>query len=64
MSQATVDISDGLYARVRGFYDDAAMVELAAIIAMENFRSRFNRVFRVEAQGFYCPLPATPNSAD
>jgi hypothetical protein len=32
-------------------------VELAAIIALENFRSKFNPVFAVEAQGF-CPLPA------
>jgi hypothetical protein len=32
-------------------------VELAATIAMENFRARFNRVFEVEAQGLYCPVP-------
>lgn len=33
------------------------MVELAATIALENFRSRFNRIFAVEANGVYCPVP-------
>jgi hypothetical protein len=28
------------------------MVELAAAIALENFRSKFNVAFGVEAQGF------------
>ncbi len=58
MSQSTVTVPDELYDRLRGFYDDAEMVELAATIAMENLRARFNRVFEVEAQGLYCPVPA------
>ena len=53
------DVSDELFARLRSHYSDAAVVELAAIAAMENYRSRFNRVFRVEAQGFFCVLPQT-----
>lgn len=57
MSQAIVEVSDALYERLRGFYDEAELVELAGIIAMENFRSRFNRVFKVESQGLYCPVP-------
>ena len=39
---------------------EAQLVELAAIIAQENFRSRFNTTFRIESQGFYCPLPSPP----
>jgi hypothetical protein len=37
-------------------------VELVATAALENFRARFNRAFRIEPNGFYCPLPgpATP----
>ncbi len=57
MSGVQANIPDELYERLRGFYDEAQLVELAATIAMENFRSRFNRVFQVEAQGFYCPVP-------
>lgn len=50
-------MSDELFARLREHYSEAELVELAAIVALENFRSRFNRVFRVEAHGIYCPLP-------
>jgi alkylhydroperoxidase family enzyme len=50
------DVSDDLYARLRAHYDDAQMVELAATAAMENFRARFNRVFRVEPNSLYCPV--------
>ena len=53
------DVSDELFARLRSHYSDTAIVELASIAALENYRSRFNRVFRVEAQGFFCVLPQT-----
>ena len=58
------DVPDELFARLRDHYPDAAVVELAAIAAMENYRSRFNRVFRVEAQGFFCVLPQADASRD
>ncbi len=51
------DVSDELFGRVRAQFSEAELVELGYIIAMENFRSRFNRTFRIEAQGFYCVLP-------
>jgi len=51
------DVTDELFARLRLHYPDAAIVELGNIAALENYRSRFNRIFRVEAQGFYCVLP-------
>lgn len=51
------DVSDELFARLRSHYSDAAIVELASTVALENYRSRFNRAFRIEAQGFYCVLP-------
>jgi hypothetical protein len=31
------------------------LVELAATVAMENYRARLNRAFLVEAQGLYKP---------
>src|SRR5579885_804258 len=56
MSQATVDVSDELYARLRDWYSDEQLVELAATAALENFRARFNRVFRIEPNSLYCPV--------
>jgi len=52
-----VDVSDDLFDRLRRHYTTEELVELAAICALENFRSRFNRIFRVEPNGVYCPLP-------
>ena len=52
------DVSDELFERLREHYTDDEIVELSYIAALENFRSRFNRTLRIEAQGFYCVLPA------
>lgn len=51
------DVSDEFFARLGERYSDPEIVELAYIVALENFRSRFNRTLRVEAQGFYCVVP-------
>ena len=51
------DVSDELFERLREHYSEAEIVELAYIVALENFRSRFNRSLRIEAQGLYCVLP-------
>jgi alkylhydroperoxidase family enzyme len=51
------DVSDELFDRVREHYTDPEIVELSYIVALENFRSRFNRTLRIEAQGFYCVIP-------
>jgi alkylhydroperoxidase family enzyme len=44
------DVSDELFGRLRSFYDDDALVELAATIAWENASSKFNRALRVPSQ--------------
>jgi alkylhydroperoxidase family enzyme len=44
------DVSDELFARLRTFYDDDALVELTATIAWENASSKFNRALRVPSQ--------------
>ena len=44
------DVSDELFARVRKFYDEEALIELTAIIAWENSSSKFNRALRVPSQ--------------
>lgn len=48
--------------------DREQLVELTACVAWENFRSRFNRGFAVEAQGFStgacCPIAPPPTLPD
>jgi alkylhydroperoxidase family enzyme len=44
------DVSEELFARLRGFYDEDALVELTATIAWENASSKFNRALRVPSQ--------------
>jgi alkylhydroperoxidase family enzyme len=61
MNRAPANVPEELFAALREHFDEAQLVELAAEVAWENFRSRFNRVFDVGAQGFsegaFCPLP-------
>jgi alkylhydroperoxidase family enzyme len=45
-------VSDQLFARVRAHFSEAQVVELAAAVALENFRSKFNVALGIEAQGF------------
>ncbi len=47
------DVGDGLFARVRSFFGEEALVELTAIIAWENSSSKFNRALRVPSQGLW-----------
>jgi alkylhydroperoxidase family enzyme len=56
--EAPVQVSDDLFERLQRHYTTEQLVELGAICALENFRSRFNRIFRVEPNGVYCVLPA------
>ena len=62
--QTPVEVSDELFERLQRHYSTEELVELAAICALENFRSRFNRVFRVEPNGFYCPVPKPAAAAN
>ena len=56
-------ITDRFFKRLQRHFTEEELVELAAIIALENFRSKFNPVFAVESQGF-CPLPAVKQVAE
>ena len=55
-------VTDRFFNRLKRDFSEEELVELAAVIALENFRSKFNPVFAVEAQGF-CPLPAVKKVA-
>ncbi len=45
-------VTDELWARLRGHFSEAQLVELTAAVALENFRSKFNVPLGVQAQGF------------
>jgi len=47
------EATDELFARLRQFYTDDAIIELTAIIAWENASSKFNRALRVPSQGLW-----------
>lgn len=55
-------VTDRFFKRLKRHFSEEELVELAAIIALENFRSKFNPVFAVESQNF-CPLPAVKTVA-
>lgn len=57
MTYTNKRVTDRFFKQLKRHFTEEELVELAAIIALENFRSKFNPVFAVEAQGF-CPLPA------
>jgi len=49
-------VDDALFARLRTRFTEPQIVELTAVVALENFRSKFNPPLGIEAQGF-CLLP-------
>ncbi len=53
MTWSDRDVSDDLFDRLRGHFDDDTIVELTAMIAWENASSKFNRALRIDAQGLW-----------
>ena len=47
------DVSDELYARLRKQFSEEQLMQLAAQIAFENYRARWNRLFNVESDNLY-----------
>ncbi|HXQ00889.1 MAG TPA: carboxymuconolactone decarboxylase family protein [Solirubrobacteraceae bacterium] len=52
MTLTPVQVSDELFAELRSRFDDAELVELVNLIAVENLRSRFNAAFQLPSVGF------------
>jgi len=61
MTRTPVVVSDALFAALREHLTPAALVELTSMIALENYRSRFNHATGIQSQGFshgaYCVRP-------
>ncbi len=56
MTYTRRQVTSAFFARLRKHFTDEELVELAAVIALENFRSKFNPVFGIES-GESCALP-------
>jgi AhpD family alkylhydroperoxidase len=61
MSRTPVEVSDELFAGLREHFDDAQIVELTSLIALENMRGRFNHALGFGAsgltEGMVCAVP-------
>ena len=66
MSRSPVEVPDALFDQLREHFDEPQLVELTNIIALENYRARFNWAFGIEDQGFsdgaFC-VPPEPQRA-
>lgn len=63
ISSTPVSVPDELFAALREHFDDAQLVELTNVIAVENMRGRFNLALGIGATGFsegmVCIVPET-----
>lgn len=66
MSRTPVEVSDELFAELRRHFDQAQLVELTNVIALENMRGRFNLALGFGSAGFSegmaCALPETASA--
>jgi AhpD family alkylhydroperoxidase len=66
MTRSPVAVSDVLFDRLREHFDAAQLVELTNVIALENYRARFNWALGIEGQGFsegaFCVPPEVPST--
>jgi AhpD family alkylhydroperoxidase len=62
MSATPVEVSDELFDRLRARFDEAAIVQLTAAIAFENYRGRFNQALGIGSEGF-CQIPTNGRRA-
>jgi alkylhydroperoxidase family enzyme len=60
MTDTPPSVTDEMVARLREHLTEAELVELTAIVAVENLRSRINSALGLRAQGFKdrCDIPA------
>lgn len=67
MTKTPVEVSEALFAKLRGKFTNAQLVELTATLAWENYRARFDHALGMEAEGFtkgsYCAVPVRAASA-
>jgi AhpD family alkylhydroperoxidase len=68
ISSTPVDVPDELFAKLRSEFDDAQLVELTNVIALENMRGRFNLALDIGSAGFsegmVCAIPEPAHSEE
>jgi 4-carboxymuconolactone decarboxylase len=61
ITRTPVEVPDELFAQLAEHFNEAQLVELTSVIALENYRARFNWAFGLAGQGFsegaYCVRP-------
>lgn len=58
MANTPSNISDDLYARLRGKFSEEQLLQLGGQIGFENYRARLNRIFEVGSDELYKPQEA------
>jgi AhpD family alkylhydroperoxidase len=61
MTRNPVEVSDSAFSQLQTLFDPIEIVEITAVIAWENYRSRFNHALGMQSHGFsdgaYCVVP-------
>ena len=64
MTATPVEVPEPLFRALESELGAAGLVELAATIAWENHRARFNHAFGAESEGYtegaFCAIPVRP----
>ena len=63
MTETPPAVTDEMVAQLRGHLDDARIVELTSLIALENMRSRSNAALGLTSQGFKAECELRPQPA-
>jgi alkylhydroperoxidase family enzyme len=53
ITDTPANVSDELYARLRNQFSEEQLMQLGAQIAFENYRARWNRIFKVGSDNLY-----------
>ena len=61
MSATPPRVTDGLMSRLKAVFAPSAIVELTAVVAMQNMSARFNNALDARAHGF-CLLPGSQDT--
>ena len=56
LTATPANVDNSLFVELQKSYSEEKLIELAAAIAHENFRARFNRAFDVGSDELFCPL--------
>jgi len=63
MTSTPVEVRDPLFEKLKAQFTPSQLVELSAVIAWENYRSRFNHAFGAESENFtagrVCAMPVS-----